>query len=218
MRMAISKERRTNERRVAASPDMVKKYRGLGLEMVVETGASDGASIPDKAFRCRCGDRSGRRFRLCRRRYRAEGATSDDLRRRKRRTRADEARRGADRHPEPLCQPRQAAGLCRGGHYRAGDGTGAAHHPRAVHGRAVQSGQSGGIPGGGECGVGVASQRLRIGCSLLLSNSMRHLLFLPAAWTCMDASLRGKLERSLFKLTPVFSLSLTHILLDRLRL
>jgi H+-translocating NAD(P) transhydrogenase subunit alpha len=48
MRMAILKERRTNERRVAASPDMVKKYRGLGLEMVVETGA--GASILDKAF------------------------------------------------------------------------------------------------------------------------------------------------------------------------
>jgi H+-translocating NAD(P) transhydrogenase subunit alpha len=50
MRMAILKERRTNERRVAASPDMVKKYRGLGLEMVVETGAGDGASILDKAF------------------------------------------------------------------------------------------------------------------------------------------------------------------------
>jgi NAD(P) transhydrogenase subunit alpha len=50
MRMAISKERRTNERRVAASPDTVKKYRGLGLEAVVETRAGDGASIPDKAF------------------------------------------------------------------------------------------------------------------------------------------------------------------------
>ena len=46
--MAILKERRTNERRVAASPDTVKKYRGL--EVVVETGAGDGASIPDKAF------------------------------------------------------------------------------------------------------------------------------------------------------------------------
>jgi H+-translocating NAD(P) transhydrogenase subunit alpha len=50
MKMAILKERRTNERRVAASPDTVKKYRGLGLEVVVETGAGDGASIPDKAF------------------------------------------------------------------------------------------------------------------------------------------------------------------------
>jgi H+-translocating NAD(P) transhydrogenase subunit alpha len=48
--MAILKERRTNERRVAASPDTVKKYRGLGLEVVVETRAGDGASIPDKAF------------------------------------------------------------------------------------------------------------------------------------------------------------------------
>src|SRR3954470_16967171 len=50
MRMAILKERRADERRVAASPDTVKKYRGLGLEVVVETGAGDGASIPDKAF------------------------------------------------------------------------------------------------------------------------------------------------------------------------
>jgi NAD/NADP transhydrogenase alpha subunit len=50
MKMAILKERRTNERRVAASPDTVKKYRGLGLEVVVETRAGDGASIPDKAF------------------------------------------------------------------------------------------------------------------------------------------------------------------------
>src|SRR3954468_17142309 len=50
MRMAILKERRADERRVAASPDTVKKYRGLGLEVVVETRAGDGASIPDKAF------------------------------------------------------------------------------------------------------------------------------------------------------------------------
>ena len=50
MKMAILKERRTNERRVAASPDTVKKYRGLGLEVVVETRAGEGASIPDKAF------------------------------------------------------------------------------------------------------------------------------------------------------------------------
>jgi NAD(P) transhydrogenase subunit alpha len=50
MKMAILKERRTNERRVAASPDTVKKYKGLGLEVVVETGAGDGAALPDQAF------------------------------------------------------------------------------------------------------------------------------------------------------------------------
>ena len=50
MKMAILKERRTNERRVAASSDTVKKYKGLGLEVVVETGAGEGAALPDQAF------------------------------------------------------------------------------------------------------------------------------------------------------------------------
>ena len=50
MKIAIPKERRASERRVAASPDTVKKYKALGAEVVVETGAGDGASIPDQAF------------------------------------------------------------------------------------------------------------------------------------------------------------------------
>src|SRR5690348_16597973 len=50
MKVAIPKERRANERRAAASPDTVKKYRSLGLDVVVETGAGDGASIADQAF------------------------------------------------------------------------------------------------------------------------------------------------------------------------
>jgi NAD(P) transhydrogenase subunit alpha len=50
MKIAIPKERRASERRVAASVDTIKKYKALGAEVVVETGAGDGASIPDKAF------------------------------------------------------------------------------------------------------------------------------------------------------------------------
>ncbi|UEM06797.1 Re/Si-specific NAD(P)(+) transhydrogenase subunit alpha (plasmid) [Skermanella rosea] len=50
MKIAIPKERRASERRVAASPDTVKKYKALGADVVVETGAGDGASIPDQAF------------------------------------------------------------------------------------------------------------------------------------------------------------------------
>src|SRR3712207_5305659 len=50
MKMAIPKERRAHERRVAISPDTVKKYRQLGLDIVVETGAGAGASIPDQSF------------------------------------------------------------------------------------------------------------------------------------------------------------------------
>ncbi len=50
MRVAIPKERRPNERRVAASPETVKKLKGLGLEVVVESGAGVGAAFPDRAY------------------------------------------------------------------------------------------------------------------------------------------------------------------------
>jgi H+-translocating NAD(P) transhydrogenase subunit alpha len=50
MKIAIPKERRAGEDRVAASPDTVKKYVGMGFEVVVETGAGQGAAIPDDAF------------------------------------------------------------------------------------------------------------------------------------------------------------------------
>jgi NAD(P) transhydrogenase subunit alpha len=50
MKIAIPKERRPGEARVAASPDTVKKFAALGLEVIVETGAGDGVSIPDAVF------------------------------------------------------------------------------------------------------------------------------------------------------------------------
>ncbi len=50
MRVAIPKERRPNERRVAASPETVKKLKGLGLDVVVESGAGAGAAFPDRAY------------------------------------------------------------------------------------------------------------------------------------------------------------------------
>jgi H+-translocating NAD(P) transhydrogenase subunit alpha len=50
MRIAIPKERRDNEPRVAAAPDVVKKLIGLGFQVVVEKGAGAGASFTDKAF------------------------------------------------------------------------------------------------------------------------------------------------------------------------
>ena len=50
MKIAIPKERREHERRVAGSPDTVKKYVSLGFDVTVETGAGDGASIPDQEF------------------------------------------------------------------------------------------------------------------------------------------------------------------------
>ncbi len=50
MRIAIPKERRPQERRVAASPDTAKRLVGMGHEVVVETGAGAGASFPDAAY------------------------------------------------------------------------------------------------------------------------------------------------------------------------
>ncbi len=50
MKVAVLKERRADERRVAASPETVKKMRALGLDVVVESGAGSGAAISDQAF------------------------------------------------------------------------------------------------------------------------------------------------------------------------
>lgn len=50
MKIAILKERREHEKRVAASPDSVEKFVKLGCSVVIETGAGDGASISDAAF------------------------------------------------------------------------------------------------------------------------------------------------------------------------
>src|SRR5579864_9565597 len=51
MKISIPKERRPHERRVAATPDTVKRLVSQGFEVVVETGAGEGASFPDEAFR-----------------------------------------------------------------------------------------------------------------------------------------------------------------------
>ena len=50
MRIAVPKERRPNERRVAATPDTVKKLIGLGAEVVVEAGAGAGSATPDPDY------------------------------------------------------------------------------------------------------------------------------------------------------------------------
>src|SRR6266446_4451630 len=50
MKVAVIKERRAHERRVAASPDTVKRMVGMGLEVVAESGAGAGACFSDAAF------------------------------------------------------------------------------------------------------------------------------------------------------------------------
>ncbi len=51
MKIAIPKERRAGEARVAASPDVIAKLIGLGFDVIVEAGAGDGASFTDDAFK-----------------------------------------------------------------------------------------------------------------------------------------------------------------------
>jgi NAD(P) transhydrogenase subunit alpha len=50
MKIAIPKERRPYETRAAASPDSVKKFIALGVQITVEAGTGDGAFISDDAY------------------------------------------------------------------------------------------------------------------------------------------------------------------------
>ncbi|MEQ9491604.1 MAG: Re/Si-specific NAD(P)(+) transhydrogenase subunit alpha [Alphaproteobacteria bacterium] len=51
MKVAVLKERRAGERRVAASPDTVAKLVAAGVGVVVETGAGDQSALLDSAFK-----------------------------------------------------------------------------------------------------------------------------------------------------------------------
>lgn len=51
MKIAILKERRAHEARVAASAETVKKFVDLGVDVIVEKGAGQGSSIPDSEFK-----------------------------------------------------------------------------------------------------------------------------------------------------------------------
>jgi len=50
MKIAVLKERRPDETRVAASPETVSKFVGLGLSVVVESGAGGASSFSDDAY------------------------------------------------------------------------------------------------------------------------------------------------------------------------
>ncbi len=50
MKIAILKERRPHETRVAATPETVKKLKALGAEVTIETGAGSAAAYTDQAY------------------------------------------------------------------------------------------------------------------------------------------------------------------------
>ncbi|ODU86666.1 MAG: hypothetical protein ABT00_08660 [Bordetella sp. SCN 68-11] len=50
MRLAVLKERRAFETRVAATPDTVKKLIALGLTVAIETGAGLASAVSDAEY------------------------------------------------------------------------------------------------------------------------------------------------------------------------
>lgn len=50
MKISIPKERRAHERRVAATPETIKKFISLGFEVAVEAGAGAASRISDAAY------------------------------------------------------------------------------------------------------------------------------------------------------------------------
>ena len=50
MKIAIPRERRAHESRVSATPDTVKRFVKMGVEVSVESGAGEKAAILDKAY------------------------------------------------------------------------------------------------------------------------------------------------------------------------
>ena len=50
MKLAVPKEKRDGETRVAATPDTVKKFKSLGLEVAIESGAGAGANFSDADY------------------------------------------------------------------------------------------------------------------------------------------------------------------------
>lgn len=50
MKISIPRERRAHERRVAATPETVKKFVALGIDVAVEAGAGEASRITDAAY------------------------------------------------------------------------------------------------------------------------------------------------------------------------
>ena len=50
MKIAIAREIDPSEPRVAASPDTIKKFKALGVDVVVEPGAGIKSGLPDVEF------------------------------------------------------------------------------------------------------------------------------------------------------------------------
>ena len=139
MRLAVLKERRAFETRVAATPETVKKLMALGLTVAVETGAGAHAAIPDAEFAnagAEIAPDAAAALAGAGIVFAVQLPPSDQL---------ALIPRGALLVciANAFADPDGGSGPRRGRHRLRGDGAAAAHHPRPVDGRAVQPGQPG---------------------------------------------------------------------------
>ncbi len=135
MKIAVLKERAPGERRVAATPETVKKFIALGAELAVEAGAGETASIADAAY-ADAGATIGDRVATVAGADLLLGVQGPDP------TSVAGAKPGAwlVASLNPVRYGRRARArrcLCRGRARSAGDGVHAADHARAVDGHPV---------------------------------------------------------------------------------
>ena len=136
MRVGVPKETAPGERRVALSPDVVRRL-GKDHEVVVEAGAGEAAGVPDEQF-TDAGRDAGRP--LGRRRGR-QGRGAD-----RGRDRPPQRRLGPDRLPRPAHQRPGHQGDRRHRRDVVRDGGDPAHLARPVDGRALQPGDRRRLP------------------------------------------------------------------------
>ena len=143
MRIAVLSEDHKVETRVAATPETVKKYKGLGAEVAVQAGAGDTAGIPDAEFTA-----AGATIAASA----AEAVKDADIVLTVRRPRAERAQGRKARRP----RHRDHGSLRRGGRPRGArqgesvglrHGADAPHHARPGDGRALEPGQPRRLPG-----------------------------------------------------------------------
>jgi hypothetical protein len=140
MKIAVLKERRFGETRVATTPDTVKKLVGLKHVVAIESGAGLTAGVRDEDY-VAAGASVGSA---------ADALTGADI---VFKVRAPDAAELAT-YPkgaalagllEPYAAKAEAAGLCGGRRTSRRDGIRATHHTRAIDGRAVEPGEPCGL-------------------------------------------------------------------------
>jgi NAD/NADP transhydrogenase alpha subunit len=156
MKVAIAKERRTEERRVAASLETVKRMTGMGLEVLIEPGAGDGAAFPDAGYEAagaRIDANAAGDADLV---LKVQRPTADELGRLKRGSvliallQALQHRDDAEVYARAVLPVRHDAGV--------------AHHARTVDGRAVEPGEPRETAGGYANEMGEDLQRRQRAC------------------------------------------------------